>query len=261
MKKILLLVSVVFILCAMFFIYQKNNKKSLYISTHHAKSLNYTKKIKPIFVWDLHQVLFQRPFLSMLKRGISNIENKPLFFKQFLSACCNKTIRTKIHNLKERKITVSQAYFDSIQEYPHAYQQLIFLANNIYKPNKELFAFIKNLQEQGYQNYIFSNIGPLTLLDLQKKYPLEFSYFTSPLNTINSTQPSNNSWVCKPEVQAYSTMLKKIKAEECPERVIFIDDRIKNIKEAHKNEINGILFISTEQVIHDCTTLLNEFKT
>lgn len=251
MKKIIIALCILTVMIAAVYFYKNTSTQTLYVTAQKPLSE------KTILVWDLHQVLFQRPSFSMFTRALPSIQNKPRFIKQWTQAFFDTKVRMHIKKLKKEHITVSEAYFDALKnKYPHAYAQSIILANALYVPNKKLFDFIQTLQKKGYKNYIFSNIGPTTLAALQKQYPIYFSYFTNLTNTINPTTPENALWIDKPKKAAYLKMLHAIGMSKTPERVIFIDDRIKNIKKAHKLGINGILYTSDKQTIQNCTTLL-----
>lgn len=233
--------------------------QTLYVSRYFSCAQDAQKAFinqKPVMLWDLHGVLFYKPRFSMITRGLWNIENKPKFIFQFFSALCRSNIRKTIHHFGKQECLVSQAYFDAAQEYDHAYTQLIKLTNNIYIPNKPIYNVVEALTDEGCKHYLFSNIGPKALKDLQKTYPQYFAFLEEQKNTINPSTPHYTHWVWKPQTQAFNKALDYLNKTHKPWTTIFVDDNIKNIKKAQEMGMNAILFASVEQFENDINQLV-----
>ena len=82
---------------------------------------------------------------------------------------------------------------------------------------------------------MFSNIGSTICNNLKQKKPEIFTYFDDLI--VPSKQ---NGYLRKPSHDAFMHYLEKVKASQ--KQVIFIDDKTRNIKKAHKYGIIGILF-------------------
>lgn len=262
MKKRYLFGIVIILIAFSFFFEQKQihtPEKTLYLSTSFTnleEARNTFSKHKPIILWDLHDCLFERPPFSRLRRGFWNIENKPQFFYEYLKALFNKQAQQALQVQRDKPSYVPQAYFEPIRGYTHLYTELNKFVNNVYRPNKKMFALVKELHESGYQQYLFSNIGPVTLSLLQQDYPHYFVYFDRLQNVINSVTPPQDQWVQKPEKKAFQKALSSVDKDTHPENVIFIDDRQDNVKLAQNIGMNGIVFATVKQLHEDLNQLI-----
>jgi FMN phosphatase YigB (HAD superfamily) len=234
-------------------------EKTIYLSpsfTNTEEAHKIFDKHKPIILWDIHDCLFEKPHFAIWRRGLWNIENKPKFIYEFLKASINKKVYDAFSYQRNRHSYTPQAYFDALKGYTHLYVELHRLINIIYTPNKESFKIVKALHLQGYPQYLFSNIGPVALKDLQHDYPQYFSYFDQLQNTINPITPAYDQWIQKPDKKAYQKALMAVDLHKSPQTVIFIDDRKNNIEQAYKAGMNGIIFVSPEQLQQDLNILI-----
>ena len=179
MKNRSILFASLLILIGLFyaFVYESKPVKTLYISAQF-KTLQEIRKTfiqkKPVILWDLHGVLFTKNTTNYFTQGFWKIQNKLRFVFEFFKALLNSTVRKQLLYCAQQNISISQAYFESVHGYPHLYKELIVFVNNIYKPNTKTAAIVKKLSESGYRQYLFSNIGPVVLADLQRTYPYYF---------------------------------------------------------------------------------------
>lgn len=234
-------------------------EKTFYVSSNFTTPEEAQKvfsKHKPIILWDLHDCLFQKPRFAVWRTGIWNIENKTKFAYQFIKACLNKHVRTGVISQQDRHSYIPQAYFEALHGYEHLYTELNKLVNVIYTPNKKMFQLVKELNDKGYKQYIFSNIGPVTLAELQRDHPQHFAHFSHLQNVINKVTPAPDQWIQKPDRKAYEKALMAVDMNNHPQNIIFIDDREHNIMQAHKTGMNGIVFVKLEQVKKDLNKLL-----
>ena len=235
-------------------------EKTFYLSPFFVNIQNAQKtfaKEKPVILWDLHDCLFDKPKFAVWRKGIWNIENKPKFLYEFFNVACSKKIRSAVISQQDRQSYIPQSYFEALHDYEHLYTELNKLVNAIYSPNKKMFQLLKELKDEGYEQYIFSNIGPVTLAELQHDYPQYFSHFSYLQNVINTITPAPDQWIQKPNKKAYQKALSSIGLENKPENVIFIDDRENNIAQAHKNGMNGIVCVTCKQVKNDLSQLVS----
>ncbi len=233
--------------------------QTLYISPHFKTIQEAQKTLKssrPTILWDLHEVLFEKPFLSLVTHGIWNIENKPTFLFEFCKSAINSTVRDGLFFQWRRNSKITQSYVDTTKGYKHLHHELIKLANNMYLPNKKTYEIVNKLKKLEYNQYLFSNIGPDMLTDLQRTYPDYFTQFNQLQNTINPVTPKPDEWINKPNAQAYEQALEKIDQKKTPWMALFIDDKEENIKKAQELGMNAILFITPEQLQNDLDTCL-----
>lgn len=261
MKKRYIFGTFVFVLVGItiFFEIKTPPEKTLYISSAFSSLQEPQKsfaKQRPIILWDLHDCLFDKPRFAFWRKGIWQIENKPKFFYQCAKALLNRNVRDAIISQQDRQSYIPQSYFEAIHGYEHLYVELNKLVNAIYTPNKKMFQLVKELNEAGYKQYIFSNIGPVTLAELQHDYPQYFAHFSHMQNVINKVTPAPNQWIQKPNRKAFEKAMSAVDMNKHPHNIIFIDDRENNIKKAHETGINGIVCVNPEQLKKDLNKLI-----
>ena len=99
---------------------------------------------------------------------------------------------------------------------------------------------VKNLQKQGYQTALLSNVKEskaqikrhLGLYELF--HPALFSYEIG---------------VSKPNLEVYHILLERLKMN--PEQVLFIDNKPLNVEAAKSLDIDAVLFVNTNQLTED----------
>ena len=104
--------------------------------------------------------------------------------------------------------------------------------------------FIKKLKKEGYEVYLFSNIGEKTFEKLKKKLPELFHYFDGIV-----VAEQQDDWIQKPYPAAFAKFLARfgLKAHEC----IFIDNNHKNIKTALNEGFYPILYQAPDQLTYE----------
>jgi len=118
------------------------------------------------------------------------------------------------------------------------------LWNTIFWPNKELFSFIKKLKKN-YKIGLISNTGKLHENYVFQKYKLK--------NLFSIRVFSYEIKSRKPDKKIYLAALKKLKAK--PEEVIFVDDRIENVRGARKLGLYGLYFKNNKQFFSELKKL------
>src|SRR4029077_4379753 len=111
-----------------------------------------------------------------------------------------------------------------------------------YKPIPEVVALIRMLHEQGYTQYICSNIGPTVFDNFSKQYPIIFSYF----NGAHMVHYKDGKLIKKPNPQFFIDFLETHTYKSS--QLIFIDDKAYNIQAAQHCGIDGILFKNVYQL-------------
>lgn len=100
-------------------------------------------------------------------------------------------------------------------------------------PNTPLFSFLEEIREVGMKTAILSN----TIAIYQKNHE------QMGINEQNGFDPIIYSWreeMKKPDERFFKLAISKLNAE--PSEVIFIDDKLKNIRAANRIGMNGVLF-------------------
>lgn len=257
--RYIFMIALVAIIVLPYFMSDQPPAQTLYVSSHFANAQEAKKtfiKQKPMILWDLHGVLWTTSKPDFFTRGVWNIEHKPTFLFQFAKALCSKEFWKVINFQRTHNAVVTQAYFEATRGYDHLYKQLISFANNIYQPNKETYALIRDLEDEGYQQFLFSNIGPVTLEQLQLQYPQYFTSFEQLSNSFNTVTPAYDRWIGKPQTAAFIKTLNFTNSQNKPYMTIFVDDHERNIKKAHEMGMNGIIFVSAKQLKKDINQLL-----
>lgn len=200
---------------------------------------------KNIIVFDLHDVLFERNYWRVLKE-LACLQKKGKFIALLL------TPSFIIDAVKMLWVTrVSEAYLIKLsqkQKRLMPFVDTIIDLTNMLLPIKEMFLLIAFLKIKGYKIYIFSNIGSMTYQKLYKPYQQFFNNFDG----IHFAESSNN-WIAKPHQDAYKLFLKKYNIN--PQKMIFIDDKPKNVLAAQQHGITSIVFKSTRQLLQQLTNL------
>ncbi len=112
---------------------------------------------------------------------------------------------------------------------------------NQQKPNVKTIKIVTNLKDAGYTLHLFSNIGPQLFTDLKSEYPQLFNNFSEICIPLKE-----NNYLSKYTLQAFTNYLNKHNKKN--KSVLFIDDKLKNIKLAQKQNIETIHFKSAEQL-------------
>ncbi len=103
-----------------------------------------------------------------------------------------------------------------------------------------MVALVKDLQRQGYQTALLSNVRR-SQADIKRK--LGYYDLFSPLLL------SYEIGVRKPDPKAYEILLNKLKVPA--QSVVFIDNQPQNVETARSFGLDGILFVSRDQLVQE----------
>ena len=247
----------IFIIISVFF--TSTHAQTMYINPQFSSVIaakEYFNQERPVFLWDLHGVLFLQAPLKLIKTSLfseSHVFSCPL---QTLKALISYQNWQHMNNEFSKGTVIYDAYCETFKKYPDLYRLLIQYANHLYTPNDRVFPIIKKLYSHDYDHYLFSNIGPVVLNNLRTHHTIPFTHFkNSGNNLINNTLPTNTTlWLSKSESSAYVTAMDNIKKE--PHQIIFIDDSKSKIEKAHSMGWNCILYQNPEQLFRDIRSLI-----
>ena len=198
-------------------------------------------KKNTVLAFDLHKVLFSYDYYAALKlivtelplRALSRFLFKPLFWLELYKTSRRTRVIDDIFEQVEIKYPKAQALW------PFGYA-----LSNMQKPRKHMQMLLVSLKKQGDTLILCSNIGPVPLNALKKKYPHFFNLFDSSL-----TPEKNTGYIQKPQ-KAFFDNLKLLIEKQYPQTdsIILIDDRSQNITQAACMGIRGIQFLSLDKL-------------
>jgi len=208
-----------------------------------------------IFVFDVNDVIIEPDFariwsiiktkiLSSHKMGLASAMIRPYLYYTVMRLAV--------------KGSVPEEYLDSIQKNYPQFKDLIGYGlelANAQKPVKGMFELLEGLNKQGHKLLILSNICSDKLNAdtesspemLKKEFPI-FGLFERDGFFLTTKE---NGYMRKPQPGFYQDFLEKFKklyGEENIKNIIFIDDRLKNVKAAREQGINSLWFISAEDL-------------
>lgn len=192
----------------------------------------------PIFVFDLHGVLFRPDY----KRIAQILYQVPKKYNLFLGILNPKFLPTFLSLVKkgavpEEFIIKLGTKIDRLRPY---IKTGIEIANS-QKPQVETISIVTELKKNKFPQYIFSNIGEKTFLDLYQKYPEIISLFDG----VSYTSQIDD-YLKKPHSQAFEKYIQMF--DQKFNDLIFIDNKKKNIYAAQKLGIESILFKNSYQL-------------
>jgi len=191
-----------------------------------------------VIVFDLHGVLFKHDYKKM---AISILKH-PQKLKLLLAVLSPSLWIDTIKLLK--KGAIAEEFLVGLADNHHRLKPFVpFLirVSNMQIPQKPVLELCKKLKNQGYKLYILSNIGSIIFQDFKKRFPEIIKLFHG------ITIPSRETgYIHKPDPLAFSQFTDKNDLQS--KKIIFIDDKRKNVKKALELEIWAILFKSTENL-------------
>ena len=234
---------------------------------------NYFSKNKASFAWDLHNVLVSRDKTTFTKGGFGNLgsttkswKEKVHFYGQLTHAMGNFYVWKGIKSLIKSpygKNKITESYFNMLKSlgYNLLYKELIQFANNIFVETPGIAELLTTLETTRTEDshVLFSNIGACTLEDIHTRnlFPNIFNgkrFLKNSINNVCCTSSNGIYKVWKSKPEAYTGFEEYSKTTDTKCSIIFIDDKLKNIKAAPK-EWNCILFTSVEQLKADLKRL------
>lgn len=184
-----------------------------------------------IFVFDLHGVIFKLDPVMVIKEAFYlphklkflSLALHPVFIANAMLSLFRGAVAEKVVLGFDKK-------FPDLEFVPNGLRIL-----NSQTPINQSIDIIKDLKKAGYKVYILSNIGEHSLDVLRNKYPEIFSYFDGIMGTIKE-----DDYIQKPNILAFEKYINKFGQEK--NKLIFIDDQMKNVISARNFGISSILF-------------------
>lgn len=185
-----------------------------------------------IITFDLHKVLVRHDYRRMLHLWWQN--PKRLLLVLHLA---HPKVLWRVFRLRQSGAVAEKVLLTLMAEFPHLqqYRQLAIEILNAQKLIPESLACLKELKKKHYTLHIFSNIGEQLYQHLYFQHPELFDLF----DAIHTTKQYNN-YLAKPQKQAFLDYLSL--HNPANKRVIFVDDKSKNIATAQQCGIIGIRF-------------------
>ncbi len=115
-------------------------------------------------------------------------------------------------------------------------------------PQESTFELVKELHAKGVKQVILSNISSKSFCKLSRCYPQHFKYF----DLSRSFTDAEFILTRKPHGKCFKKFLKKNRATR-PSDIVFFDDKLKNVKGARDQCIDGHIFCNAAQA----RTILN----
>ena len=215
-------------------------------------SLSTVQAEKPknvIFLWDLHHVILKpHGRLKALRRYPHKRE--ALRMAKLRGKLLKYAFLSPFKELSSEKI------LELGQQYDNPYfKEMIIVAAAAQKPMEETIAIIKELADNpSYTHHVGSNMGQTVFKTITdpKQYPQFqrlFQYFDLQRSHVSSSS------VRKPDPRFFEEYLDKNKIDLEKTRVIFIDDKNKNIQAARKVGLEVVRFKNAQQLRHDLSRM------
>ena len=183
-------------------------------------------------------------------RTLFKSKHKPkLFFSLLSPVLWINVAKFFFKKLFTKKRLVAEKYFiDLARKYHHLepFEALGIEIANQQKPIEEVVSLCKALKTKGYTLHLFSNIGPILFDDLHRKFPDIFQLFDC-----FCLPTEENNYRKKPSKRAFKAYLELYNPQK--KQVILIDDKMKNIRSARENGLQGIFFRSPAQLKQELT--------
>ena len=195
---------------------------------------------KTILAIDLHGVLFKHDYKRMFKAYWQSKHKLTLILALINPLLWINAIRLACQH------AVAEQFLIGLADKHHRLKPFVPLGIHIanqQKPIKKVVTMLKDLKNKGYTLHLFSNIGSIVFEDIRKNFPDIFQLFDSFILPSRS-----NNYLRKPSPVAFTTYLRENNKKN--KKVVLIDDKIKNIRQAKYHGIKGILFKSPEHLQH-----------
>ena len=193
---------------------------------------------KPIIIFDLHEVMFAYDYGA----AFWHIVRAPHKHRLLLTVC---TPRFWVNVFKlYAKGAVSQEYVLKMAAW---HPRLASNVNtglaiiNAQRPMPGMQQLVTTLAAAGYELHIMSNIGQLSFDALKQAHPALFAPFARFHIALEY-----NDYLAKPQPAAFEQYKQEHNAANRP--MIFIDDKLKNVRAAQLSGMLGIRFISVKKL-------------
>ncbi len=219
-----------------------------------------------VILWDIHEVIIEKDFTKIMA-AIWNYNKK-------LAVLFNLNF-SLLWNLARLIVDaiISDGLGEAFVQTAHANNNpaLAQLINDIANAQRPIqgetistYHIIQALKQMGFKQYIGSNIGVSIFADLVTTSDvayifqdnLELDLHKSQVVTYDPDHPERT--IKKPDKRFFTSFFEKnnISHEEA-RHIIFIDDRLENIKSAQELGMQTIHFTSPEQLAHELEEILN----
>lgn len=200
-----------------------------------------------IFLWDLHHVL-----LKPSKR-IQALRNYPHKKEAFRNANLRRTFLKYALISRFKEIPAEQFLELGDRHHNPYFKEMILVASLAQKPMETTIAILQELKKNGYTNHVGSNMGITTFNTITDptKYPQFATLFEN--FDLDKSQVVTRAItpIKKPDIAFFEQYLKKNNLDLRTTRIIFIDDRIKNVNAANAVGLEGIRFKNAAQLRKD----------
>ena len=225
----------------------------LFLTSFPSIILPAAQKLTPAnteFAWDLHDVVVQHNIPAII------CQSMPSWCAILNLACSSKKehriLCAKLKKLKDTAAT-GQAYTELLHEYDldklgGQFRKLACLQ----KPTKGIAELMAKIHAMGYIQRPCSNIGSLFYTDLSKKLNLDLFHHFAP-GTTATYEPDGTS-IIKPDPAFYEMHNNNFNADGT-KTFIFIDDKLENVRAAHKAGWIGLQFKNVPQLRDDLQIL------
>jgi len=198
-----------------------------------------------IFAFDFHDVIsYGWPTLGTSLRIIWGSPYRSTILKY------SPTLLYTLFSMRRQMSVAEQGFQKIITLYPELEPcRTTFLeVANAQRPNKKTQAIMKELHDKGFKLYLFSNIGEVTFADLQERHPELLNYLDG---FCIVKAPDYNA---KPDPRMYQQFKDQFNPDGS-KQIVFVDDRLKNIKAGCNAGMISILFEDADKLYRDLTTL------
>lgn len=207
-----------------------------------------------IFLWDLHDVILEKSLWSWFK-SCMRFKRKREVIRHFNKTTIKIIFLFLLERLKlTKKQMVSEELIKAAQSTNNdALIELIMIVCSSYSPIKKTVIIMQELSKLGYTHHLGSNIGKTVYDDCADKFPTIFSLFKEATIPFESSQ---SMIIKKPNPAFFYAHIQKYNLQ--PEHVIFIDDKLANVKTARSIGMHAIHFKNARQ-LHKELSLLKIF--
>ncbi len=220
------------------------------IINYNAPTLSQIQSVSPedtIFLFDLHRVIFKTKKSDRFNK-LWQLPNKGLAAKLLLNPWFMKDVYKFYRNNQH----CFEAYVEHlIKKYPKMkeFKQHLLGISNTQKINQPVVDLLIELKNRGFRLFIFSNIGEQTFEQLREMFPEVFELFED-----KRICTPNDNYRSKPHQDAYIgalNMLEKYDITTAKYKIIFVDDKKRNVKEAAIYRMYALLYRTPEQFEYD----------
>jgi FMN phosphatase YigB (HAD superfamily) len=198
-----------------------------------------------IFLWDLHDVILEKSLWSWLMICLRFNRKKELLRK-----LDKHTVKIMFSFLLERlKLTKKQMVSEELIKAAEraendALIELTIKACSSYAPIKKTVSLMHELSDLGYTHHLGSNIGKTVLDDCTEKFSSIFNLFEGA--TIPFECDKSAKIIKKPNLQFFHTHAANYNLK--PDQIIFIDDKIANVRAAQAAGMHAFHFKNPQQL-------------